>query len=130
MSSRVQPINSPETSISSEPSFYPPSNGRLSPSSSTRNTFTPISSESKRVGLTSFSMPSHNPQASLKNRMAAIEESFDLQVQTNSSVDSQLADILNAANDRNASNAIDFNNMKNSFEDSLAWMKKEFNHKY
>lgn len=75
-------------------------------------------------------MPSHNPQASLKNRMAAIEESFDLQVQTNSSVDSQLADILNAANDRNASNAIDFNNMKNSFEDSLAWMKKEFNHKY
>ena len=85
--------------------------------------------ESKRSGLTSFSLPIPNPNASLKQRLSTMEESFDLQVQTNAAVDDQLGYLLSSATQLDSRLNEELDSLRNKLEDDIAWLRKEFNHK-
>jgi hypothetical protein len=90
----------------------------------------PSSYESKKSGLTSFSLPTQNPNASLKQRITSVEDLFDLQVQTNGAVDSQITNLISSTANLDINIKDQLLEMKNKIDDDFAWMKKEFNHKY
>lgn len=89
----------------------------------------PSTYESKRVGLTSFSMPAPNTNANLKQRLHSLEDAFDLQVQSNNAVDGQLSSLHSYVSALDSRVTDDMSDLKNKLEDDLAWMQKEFNHR-
>ena len=58
-----------------------------------------------------------------------MEESFELQVQTNAAVDDQLGYLLAASTQLDGRLNEELGSLRNKFEDDLAWLRKEFNHK-
>lgn len=58
-----------------------------------------------------------------------MEESFDLQVQTNSAVDNQLSSLLSSTTHLDTKLDEEVDSLRNKLEDDVAWLRKEFNHK-
>ena len=58
-----------------------------------------------------------------------MEESFELQVQTNAAVDDQLGYLLAASTQLDGRLNEELGSLRDKFEDDLAWLRKEFNHK-
>jgi hypothetical protein len=108
-----------ETSIISTSRTSVGSRGRGSPSTY----------ESKRIGLTNFSMPDVDQKASLKHRIATLEDAFELQVQSNCTTDTQLSTLHATANTLDTRLTDEVLELRNKLEDDMAWITKEFNHK-